>query len=52
MKLAEAMPDGRLRFEQEMGRQSLILPRATDLVGVELKAGDEIRIDTQPSCGA
>ena len=36
MKLAEAMPDGRLRFEQEMGRQSLILQRSTDLVGVEL----------------
>jgi proteasome-associated ATPase len=45
LKLAEAMPDGRLRFEQDMGRQSLILQRSTDLVGVELKAGDEIRID-------
>src|SRR5574338_387722 len=45
LKLAEAMPDGRLRFEQEMGRQSLILQRSMDLVGVELKAGDEIRID-------
>ena len=45
LKLAEAMPDGRLRFEQEMGRQSLILQRSTDLLGVELKAGDEIRID-------
>lgn len=45
LKLAEAMPDGRLRFEQEMGRQSLILQRSTDLAGVELKAGDEIRID-------
>ncbi|MDF0676860.1 MAG: AAA family ATPase [Nitrospira sp.] len=45
LKLAEAMPDGRLRFEQEMGRQSLILQRSTDLVTVELKAGDEIRID-------
>lgn len=45
LKLAEAMSDGRLRFEQEMGRQSLILPRSTDLVGMELKAGDEIRID-------
>ncbi len=45
LKLAEAMADGRLRFEQEMGRQSLILQRSTDLVGVELKAGDEIRID-------
>lgn len=45
LKLAEAMADGRLRFEQEMGRQSLILQRSTDLTGVELKAGDEIRID-------
>ncbi len=45
LKLVEAMSDGRLRFEQEMGRQSLILQRSTDLVGVELKAGDEIRID-------
>ena len=45
LKLAEAMADGRLRFEQEMGRQPLILQRSTDLVGVELKAGDEVRID-------
>lgn len=45
LKLAEAMADGRLRFEQEMGRQSLILQRSSDLVGVELKAGDEVRID-------
>ena len=45
LKLTEALPDGRLRFEQEMGRQSLILQRSSDLVGVELKAGDELRID-------
>ncbi|MEK9142750.1 MAG: AAA family ATPase, partial [Nitrospirota bacterium] len=45
LKLTEAMPDGRLRFEQEMGRQSLILPRSTDLVGVDLNPGDEVRID-------
>jgi proteasome-associated ATPase len=45
LKLTEALSDGRLRFEQEMGRQSLILQRSTDLVGVELEAGDEIRID-------
>lgn len=45
LKLAEAMPDGRLRFEQEMGRQPLILQRSTDLSGTELKAGDEVRID-------
>ena len=45
LKLAEAMADGRLRFEQEMGRQPLILQRSSDLAGVELKAGDEVRID-------
>ncbi len=45
LKLTEALPDGRLRFEQEMGRQSVILQRSSDLVGVELKAGDELRID-------
>ncbi|MBX3326196.1 MAG: AAA family ATPase [Nitrospira sp.] len=45
LKLAETLPDGRLRFEQEMGRQSLILQRSTDLIGVELNAGDHIRID-------
>ncbi len=45
LKLAEAMADGRLRFEQDMGRQPLILQRSSDLIGVELKAGDEVRID-------
>lgn len=45
LKLAEVMADGRLRFEQEMGRQSLILQRSSDLAVVELKAGDEVRID-------
>ncbi|MBK9947884.1 MAG: AAA family ATPase [Nitrospira sp.] len=45
LKLAETLPDGRLRFEQDMGRQSLILQRSTDLVGADLKAGDHIRID-------
>ncbi len=45
LKLTEAMADGRLRFEQEMGRQSLILRRSSDLTGMELKPGDELRID-------
>lgn len=45
LKLAEALPDGRLRFEQDMGRQSMILQRSSDLAGVDLKAGDELRID-------
>lgn len=45
LKLTEAMADGRLRFEQEMGRQSLILRRSSDLTDTELKPGDELRID-------
>ncbi len=45
LKVAESLPDGRVRFEQDMGRQSMILPRSTDLLGVDLKAGDEVRID-------
>ena len=45
LKVADALPDGRLRFEQETGRQALILQRSSDLSGVELKAGDEVRID-------
>ncbi|MBD0305233.1 MAG: AAA family ATPase [Nitrospiraceae bacterium] len=45
LKVADALPDGRLRFEQEPGRQALILQRSSDLIGVELNAGDEVRID-------
>ena len=45
LKVAETLADGRLRFEQEMGRQVLILQRSSDLVGVDLKAGDEVRIE-------
>jgi proteasome-associated ATPase len=45
LKVAETLADGRLRFEPEMGRQVLILQRSSDLVGVDLKAGDEVRID-------
>src|SRR5713226_2607142 len=45
LKVTEALPDGRIRFEQDMGRQALILQRSSDLAGVELKAGDDVRID-------
>ena len=45
LKVTEALPDGRIRFEQDTGRQALILQRSSDLAGVELKAGDEVRID-------
>jgi proteasome-associated ATPase len=45
LKLAERLPDGRLRFESEPGRQGLILQPSSDVAALELKAGDEIRID-------
>ncbi|HMU29640.1 MAG TPA: AAA family ATPase [Nitrospira sp.] len=45
LKVAEILPDGRIRFEQDMGRQALILQRSSDLLGVDLKAGDEVRIE-------
>jgi proteasome-associated ATPase len=45
LKVAESLPDGRIRFEQEPGRQALILQRSSDLDGVSLEPGDELRID-------
>ncbi|CUQ66591.1 AAA family ATPase [Candidatus Nitrospira inopinata] len=45
LKLAEAMADGRLRFEQEPGRQPIIVQRSADLAGASFQAGDEIRLD-------
>lgn len=45
LRVAEALPDGRLRIEQEPGRQALILQRSSDLAGADLKPGDEVRLD-------
>ncbi|MBI5854543.1 MAG: AAA family ATPase [Nitrospirae bacterium] len=45
LKIAEVLPDGRLRFESEMGRQAVILQRSSELADVGLKAGDEVRVD-------
>lgn len=44
-KVAEVMSDGRVRFEAEAGRQGLIVLRSSDLAGVDLKSGDEVRVD-------
>ena len=44
LKVAELLPDNRIRFEQDMGRQALILQRSSDLVGADLKPGDEVRL--------
>ncbi|MCS6896868.1 MAG: AAA family ATPase, partial [Nitrospira sp.] len=45
LKLAEAMADGRLRFEQEPGRQPIIVQRSAELTAASLQTGDEIRLD-------
>ena len=45
-KIADVMPDGRLRIGQEPNAQSVILERSTDLVDTKLKPGDEVRIDS------
>ena len=45
-KIADVMPDGRLRIGQEPNAQTVILERSTDLTDVKLKPGDEVRIDS------
>jgi proteasome-associated ATPase len=45
-KIADVMPDGRLRIGQEPNAQSVILERSTDLADTKLKPGDEVRIDS------
>lgn len=44
-KIADVLKDGRLRVGQEHGLHSVILQRSSDLLGANLKVGDEIRID-------
>lgn len=45
-KIADVMPDGRLRIGQEPNAQSVILERSSDLADTKLKPGDEVRIDS------
>ncbi len=45
VKVREVMKDGRLRIDQEAGRQGILIQRADDLGDVALKAGDEVRLD-------
>jgi len=46
MKVVEPLPDGRLRIGQEPGSQSALVIRSADLIGEELAAGDEVRVDS------
>lgn len=45
-KIADLMPDGRLRIGQEPNAQSVILERSADLMNAKLKPGDEVRVDS------
>lgn len=45
VKIREVMEDGRLRIDQETGRPGILIQRGDDLVSVDLKVGDEVRVD-------
>ena len=44
-KIADVIPDGRLRIGQEPNAQTVILERSAALTDVKLKPGDEVRVD-------
>lgn len=46
LKVAETLPDGRIRLGQETGGQSSFVIRCAELAGVEIRAGDEVRVDS------
>jgi proteasome-associated ATPase len=45
VKIRELLGDGRLRIDQETGRQGILIQRTDDLANVDLKVGDEVRLD-------
>jgi proteasome-associated ATPase len=45
-KVTEVLEDNRLRVGTEHGVQSLVLHRGEDLLDASIKAGDEVRVDT------
>jgi proteasome-associated ATPase len=45
VKVREVLDEGRLRVDQETGRQGILIQRADDLAGMDLKVGDEVRLD-------
>ncbi len=46
LKVVEVLPDGRIRIGQETGGQSSFVIRSADLAGIEIRAGDEVRVDS------
>ncbi|MDH5576457.1 MAG: AAA family ATPase, partial [Nitrospirota bacterium] len=45
VKVREVLGDGRLRIDQEAGRPGILIQRADDLISMDLKVGDEVRLD-------
>jgi proteasome-associated ATPase len=45
VKVREVLEEGRLRIDQEAGRQGILIQRADDLALVDVKVGDEVRLD-------
>ena len=45
VKVREVLEEGRLRIDQEAGRQGILIQRADDLARVDLQVGDEVRLD-------
>ncbi|MCH8039106.1 MAG: AAA family ATPase [Nitrospinae bacterium] len=45
IKVKEVLKDGRIRLDSEPGRPGMLLDRGSDLQDIELKSGDEVRLD-------
>jgi proteasome-associated ATPase len=45
VKVREVLTEGRLRIDQEAGRQGILIERADDLTDADVKVGDEVRLD-------
>jgi proteasome-associated ATPase len=46
LKVVEALPDGRIRLGQETGGQSSFVIRSAELTGIDIRSGDEVRVDS------
>jgi proteasome-associated ATPase len=46
LRVVDSLPDGRIRLGQDPGGQSSFVIRSADLTEVEIRAGDEVRVDS------
>ena len=45
VKIREILEDGRLRVDQDLGRSGNLIQRAEELLAVDLKVGEDVRLD-------